>query len=150
MAAYEGRYSHVGIQHGGFVSRYAKLLFAMLYLKSEQRRRNRCKRSWKHRFTRYYHQSHYQDRASCGNNELDWRLVFFNKCLIMLFDIKIDYGLKMAKEPQFKFQVAPPRGLKTDHLISRHLVFNERIFPYLTALISFLFPLCFKMSRCCN
>lgn len=71
MAAYEGRYSHVGIQHGGFVSRYAKLLFAMLYLKSEQRRRNRCKRSWKHRFTRYYHQSHYQDRASCGNNELD-------------------------------------------------------------------------------
>ena len=75
---------------------------------------------------------------------------FFNKCLIMLFDIKIDYGLKMAKEPQFKFQVAPPRGLKTDHLISRHLVFNERIFPYLTALISFLFPLCFKMSRCCN
>lgn len=34
MAAYEGRYSHVGIQHGGFVSRYTKLLFAMLYLKS--------------------------------------------------------------------------------------------------------------------
>lgn len=34
MAAYEGSYSHVGIQHGGFVSRYAKLLFAMLYLKS--------------------------------------------------------------------------------------------------------------------
>ena len=24
---------------------------------------------------------------------------FFNKCLIMLFDIKIDYRLKMAKEP---------------------------------------------------
>ena len=64
----------------------------------------------------------------------------------MLFDIKIDYGLKMAKEPQFKFQVAPPRELKTDHLICRHLVFNERIFPY----FSFLFPLCFKMSRCCN
>lgn len=59
----------------------------------------------------------------------------------MLFDIKIDYGLKMAKEPQFKFQVAPSHGLKTDHLISRHLVFNERIFPYLTALIYFLFPL---------
>ena len=71
----------------------------------------------------------------------------------MLFDIKIDYGLKklqrklrvakctMSSSTQFKFQVAPPRGLKTDHLISRHLVFNERIFPYLTTLIYFLFPL---------